>query len=366
MLERLYIEQSVWDTEEADRLRKALSRLPCERVADGAEVYRRVAMAADPVSEGKRVLLCTENRGRFLRPCPGTRNYTCCGYWIVHTGTYCTMDCSYCILQGYFHPPVLQYFLNRRDLFSQLEKLARHKPSRMRRLGTGEFTDSLIWEPWDPLARELATWFGTQRHGVLELKTKTVNIAGFQDVVHNRKTIMAWSINTPTVIAGQERGTAPLEARLEAAARCASWGYPLAFHFDPMVLYPGCEAEYIAVVEAIFRKVRPEDVVWVSLGTFRFMPHLKPVIERRFPESRIVYGEFVSGMDGKMRYFQPLRLRLYRSVAQALREVSPELCVYFCMENDKIWREALGFVPDQRGGLPRMLDESAASHCDLS
>jgi hypothetical protein len=35
------------------------------------------------------------------------------------------------------------------------------------------------------------------------------------------------------------------------------------------------------------------------------------------------------------------------------------------MEDDDVWKKSLGFVPADRGGLPRMLDERAAQLCGL-
>ncbi|MBW2167243.1 MAG: DNA photolyase, partial [Deltaproteobacteria bacterium] len=40
--------------------------------------------------------------------------------------------------------------------------------------------------------------------------------------------------------------------------------------------------------------------------------------------------------------------------------------IYFCMEDDEVWKKSLGFIPSERGGLPEMLDESAARHCRLA
>jgi hypothetical protein len=34
----------------------------------------------------------------------------------------------------------------------------------------------------------------------------------------------------------------------------------------------------------------------------------------------------------------------------------PRTCIYFCMENDTIWRQVFGFTPEDQGGLPAMLD----------
>jgi spore photoproduct lyase len=106
-------------------------------------------------------------------------------------------------------------------------------------------------------------------------------------------------------------------------------------------------------------------VVWISLGTFRFMPDLKPIIQDRFPESKIVYGEFINGLDGKMRYFKPLRIALYRRIIRCIQEIAPAVTVYFCMEDDEVWQKTFGFIPSEKGGLENMLDQSAIAHCGL-
>ena len=188
------------------------------------------------------------------------------------------------------------------------------------RIGTGEYTDSMIWEPWTDLSHLLVPKFSKQSRAVLELKTKTIAIDGLQHLDHNRKTIVAWSLNADAVIQREERRTAALSARIEAAATCQSWGYPLAFHFDPLVVYDGCESDYRRVIEQLFAHVSPDGIVWISLGSFRFMPDLKTIIEQRFAHSRIAYGEFITGLDNKMRYFKPLRIDLYRRIAGWIKD----------------------------------------------
>ena len=346
---------------------KALVRklgVPARIIDDPAMVFQAVNQHPDPVAAGKEILFITRNRGKFIKKCPGTRYYNCCGYVILHLGSFCTMDCSYCILQSYFHPPVLQYFANHTDMLSELAPvLSGHG---VKRIGTGEFTDSLIWEPWTDMTADLIPRFAEQSVAVLELKTKTTEIQNLHRFDHRKKTIMAWSLNTNRVIASEERNTTSLTQRLEAARDCQEMGYPLAFHFDPIVLYPGCEAEYHEVVRQLFQIVNPGNIVWISIGTFRFMPDLKQIITRRFADSRIVYGEFITGLDNKMRYFKPLRMAFYRKFVDDIRKMAPDVLLYYCMEDDEVWKKTMGFIPKEKGGLARLLDQSAIAHCGLS
>ncbi len=360
---QLFIDTHIRDHPETLSVSRRLN-LPMRYVEDPAHLYQWVNQAADPVQRGKQVLFLTRNKGGFLKTCPGTRAYTCCDYQILHVASFCTMDCSYCILQTYFHPPLLQYFVNREAL--DVELTALFSKDRISRVGTGEFTDSLIWEAWTDLTEYLVGRFSDQDRAVLELKTKTTDIARLAGLAHRRKTILAWSLNTPAVIRDEERRTTTLGARLKAAAQCQQWGYPLAFHFDPLVIYPGCEADYRKVVTQLFEHVSPDNIVWISLGSLRFMPALKPIIARRFPRSRIAYGEFITGLDNKMRYFKPLRMALYRQMVDWIRGAAPHVALYYCMEDDQVWQQTMGMVPSPSGGLGRMLDDSAVKVCGVS
>jgi len=358
----LFIDEKVLDSPLVAELESRLG-ISGRVVSDAGTVFQFVSQAADPIQKGKEVLYLTKNKGSFIRECPGTRSYICCGYKILHIGTFCTMDCSYCILQVYFHPPVLQFFVNHPDMIHELQQEFA-KPG-ISRIGTGEFTDSMIWEHSTALSSLLVPLFAGQTRAVLELKTKTTHIQRLKHLSHNRKTICAWSLNTERVIWEQERHTTSLNARLLAAEKCQSWGYPVAFHFDPIVLYDGCEAEYRHVIQQIFTRISADNIVWISIGTFRFIPELKSVIQRRFSDSTIVYGEFISGLDGKMRYFKPLRVAFYQKMVSWIRELAPDVLVYFCMESGEIWEKTMGFTPEKFGGLSRMLDVSAQKHCGL-
>ncbi len=361
-LKKLFVDAAVQSHPETKRVCQKIG-LPAETIDDPVALYRQINLSSDPVRRGKQILYLTKNKGGFLKPCPGTREYTCCDYQILHVASFCYMDCSYCILQSYFHPPLLQYFVNRDDLDSELSEF--FQKGEIARVGTGEFTDSLIWEPWTDLTETLVSRFSAQKKAVLELKTKTVNIDRLKGLDHRKKTILSWSLNTPRVIGSEERFTASLEERLQAARKCRQWGYPISFHFDPMVIYKGCEKEYRKVVTMIFDYVQPDDIVWISLGTFRFMPSLKAIVAKRFPSSKIIYGEFITGLDNKMRYFKPLRISLYQKMVDWLRELAPDVTVYFCMEDDEVWKKTMGFVPSHEGGLGKILDESATKVCEL-
>jgi spore photoproduct lyase len=346
---RVLVESEVADGELVLALRKNLPEAAFEIVDRVSETDCR-----DP-----DVLEVVRFQGRFLKSCPGTRHYHCCGYRILHFGTQCTLDCTYCILQAYLNQPNLRLFGNTGEMLRELSEELEQNPATLYRIGTGEFTDSLLLDPFTGLSRTLVPFFAGRQNAVLELKTKTTFVQNLADLDHNGHTIVAWSLNSEHVRLREEPLASSLDERFEAARLCSRMGYFLAFHFDPIIAYPEWRSGYGEIVDRLFDAVDPARIVWMSLGAFRFMPDLKGTIRARHPKSRIQYGEFIRGLDGKMRYFRDIRVEFYKFMVEKIRKVDPDLCAYLCMEGDDIWKESFGFSPGERGGLSAMLDDAA-------
>ena len=305
-----------------------------------------------------KVLYLKHYQGRFLRWCPGTSRYRCCGYRIVHIGENCPLSCSYCILQAYFQDRVLKVWANEGDLFRELASYFGNREERFR-VGTGEFTDSLALESITGYSRELVAFLAEFPNVCLELKTKVTDLSWMDAVQRPDRVLPAWSLNAPEIVASQERGTASLEERLQAAADCAGKGFRVCLHFDPIIVYPGWEQGYRRIIDCIFDYLRPENIAYLSLGSFRCMPQLKELIAAGWPQATFIHEEMVTGMDGKLRLLRPQRIRQLRYVADRLKRYGLGRQIYLCMESDEVWRAALGWTPMDLGGLQRHLLELA-------
>ena len=97
-------------------------------------------------------------------------------------------------------------------------------------------------------------------------------------------------------------------------------GYPLGFHFDPIIFHEGWEKGYQEDRSFLFStQIDPKRVVWISLGGFRYPPQLKGIARERFPKTRIFLGELFPGKDGKFRYFKEIRVEMYRKMVGWLK-----------------------------------------------
>ncbi len=311
------------------------------------------------LNQGKQHLLLCRNKGAFFKPCPGTKEYTCCDYQVLNIGMNCPMDCVYCILQAYLNNPWMTFFVNIEDMFEELNKGLAEKPDTFFRIGTGEFTDSLGIDSLTNLSSKLVNFIGKKNNAVLELKTKSNVIENLEHASPNGRSVIAWSLNSPSIMQKDEIRTASLQQRLEAAARVAEWGYLLAFHFDPIIYHQGWEEGYRDTIQKLYEMVPADKIVWISLGALRYLPSLKGIATERFPSSTFFYEEFVPGLDGKYRYFRPERVKMYKLLYEELKKKADDhTCIYFCMESSEIWHEVFGYTPEEKGGLPDMLDKA--------
>ncbi|MFZ2087190.1 MAG: spore photoproduct lyase family protein [Desulfobaccales bacterium] len=352
---RILVEEAAWDYAMTRRVLARLPRLPVTVIPDREVLRPREANPAEWLGESKTTLLLAVQKGPFWRACPGTREYICCGYQVLQVALNCPFDCAYCILQGYVNIPAVTVFVNVEDLQAELEARWAEAPEQVWRLGTGEFGDSLALEKLTGLHESLLPLFARRPQAFLEIKSKWHSLEHLLPLGPNPQAIFAWSLNPPELIREVEHGAALLETRLKAAQQAATAGFRLAFHFDPLIYFPGWQEAYGRTVERLGDLVSAADVVWVSLGSLRFMPSLRPIIFSRFPHSRLGSEEMVRGPDGKLRYFKNLRVDMYSLLRDELSKVFPRAQLYLCMESPRVWREVFGYAPEGEG-LARLLD----------
>jgi spore photoproduct lyase len=356
-IEKIYLDEKAEKDEAAQIVLKGLSHIPVERIQDKKGLIKQFLSVPDPIGIGKRHLLITRFYGRRLKPCPGTSQHICCGYHVINAVTNCPMDCSYCVLQGYLNNPFLTLYSNWDDLLQEIDHFLACHPQPILRLGTGELSDSLALDPIFPLSHVLIPFFAERHNGILELKTKSANVHPLLHLNHRGKTVVSWSLNPPKIIGEEEMRTAPLEERIDAAKKCQEKGYPLGFHFDPIIYYEGWEKEYKETIFRLFKQMDPQRVIWISLGGFRYPPQLKSIAEERFPKTQIFLGELFPGRDGKFRYFKEIRLEMYRKMVGWLMEVNQDLFIYLCMESKEVWERVFGWSPSNSRHLDHLFEE---------
>jgi spore photoproduct lyase len=355
--EEILIERDCERMAMVSRLKAALPQVPLKVIDHGSEKVSFPASASADFGAAKKRLYVAKHKGDFLKKCPGSDGQVCCNYFVINFASNCPMDCSYCYLQEYLADnPALKVFANVDDLLGEADELLTKHRRYFFRIGTGEITDSLILDPYIGFTREIVPFFAEQPNVLLELKTKSNCVEDLLTLHPKERVVVSWSINPQTVIDAEEHGTASLLERLQAARLCQDAGYRLGFHFDPMIEYPDWEKDYEELVEQLFATVDWRRISWLSMGVLRNTPGLKRAMRERLPRTRLLVAEQVPNPDGKLRYFQPLRIEMYRKMLGWIRGSAPTVKVYLCMESKHVWEQVFGYAPSCEKELGAQLD----------
>jgi spore photoproduct lyase len=91
--------------------------------------------------------------------------------------------------------------------------------------------------------------------------------------------------------------------------------------------------------------IPPKKISFISMGGLRMTPTLRTIARRRFPGDAMLCGEDVLASDRRFRTFTPLRLKLYRTLAERFRKAGADLPAYLCMEPASIHERVFGATP---------------------
>lgn len=284
--------------------------------------------------------------GKILGRCPVSSEKTrCCQLMTLDVVWQCGFDCSYCSIQSFYYGNKVRFVKNLAQRLSEIEI----DPSLRYHIGTGQSSDSLMWGNRHGLLENL-TQFATQHPNIiLEMKSKSDNISWFQQQYKEngtpppRNILFTWSLNTPHLIRVEERGSATLERRLQAARALADMGCAVGFHFHPMVMYDNWKEDYRNLVKQVVELFNPSEIMTLSIGT---LTYIKPVIKKvraRLTKSRILQMP-MEEIAGKVSYPYEQKVEmfswLYQSFPESWRE---QLFYYMCMEDSALWLDVFGF-----------------------
>ncbi len=306
--------------------------------------------------DGKKKVDFVPYKGEKMDTCATIHDeYVCCNVKVLKSVSNCPFDCSYCFLQNYLTNPQLEVVDDITRLMQEIEIKTTAQPWRFFRIGTWELGDSLALEEQTGQAKQLIEHFKDIPNAVLELKTKSNVVDPILDCVHHQKTVVSWSMNTPFIIDTEEHKTASFDERITAIKKVVDAGYLVGLHFDPMILYSDWKQDYLECLDACRNVLPPEHVAWISIGSLRFNPEQKRLIENNFRGSDITCQEMVKGSDNKMRYVKPMRIQMYQHMMANIRRLWGENAfVYLCMERWDIWDKVMDIQPRSIGELDFM------------
>ncbi len=267
----------------------------------------------------------------------------------------CAMACSYCVLQNHYDEAVIAVPTNLKAKLAEVEL----NPAKRYRIGTGEYSDSLLWGNKNDILADLCDFARAHPNAIIELKTKSANVGWILENGIPANVCCSWSLNPQTIVANEEHKTASLDRRLQAARAVADKGVKVGFHFHPMMYFEGWEAEYQALMARVVAMFKPEEVLWISLGCVTMLKGFAQDFRLKYSHSKLLQMETETTPDGKITYAFAVREGLYRNALAALAPWKDQVFQYLCMEHKPMWDSVMGFAYPSMGEFDDAFNASA-------
>ena len=275
-----------------------------------------------------------EDSSTLLGTCPVSSEMTrCCRLMTLDAVIHCGFDCSYCTIQSFYKNNTIRFHRGLKDKLKKLDL----DPRRIYHIGTGQSSDSLLWGNRHGLLDHLFDFASAHPNVILELKTKSGNIAPLLKRPIPPNVLTTWSLNTSTIILHEERGTASLDERLAAAEEIAAKGRLVGFHLHPIIPYRGWKEEYGQVIRQLLGRFSPDQVSHVSFGTLTFIKPVIKAIRRRGLRTKVLQMP-LEETAGKFGYPRAVKETLFRTAYEEFAPWHGEVFFYLCMEEASLWK----------------------------
>jgi len=323
-----YIEKSVSKSDLVKRIKGKFPKAKYQEIATYKDFVSQKPYTLKDYNDRTDSIFIVKEKYDFYHPCPCSPSSKRCGYHNMKLGWGCPFDCIYCFLPAYINSPGIVIPANIEDFFKAFEKY----PQNIR-LGTGQFTDSLVFDSLTEYSPLIIDFFRNHPSSTFEFKTKSNCVELLLQQKPASNIVVGWSLNPERIIKESEYSTASLRQRLDAAEKCVQKGFKVAFHFDPIIFYSGWERDYNSVVNRVFDLIPAQAIAWISLGTLRMTLKQKKTIESRFPNNSLLNAELIPGYDEKLRYPFKIRKEMYKQMKKWIRNQSKTIPIYLCMES---------------------------------
>ena len=266
----------------------------------------------------------------------------CAKFYKLTAYNNCNFWCEYCYLYLTFRTqPISTHFINYEKMYDEIIKFDRLKvPKSLRVLNLGELGDPLAVDYITGFAKQIIPFMPEHAPGTrLLFLTKSDCVNEILTLNHDGQPIISFSVNTDAVFQQLEHRTASPESRLIAAAKVQKAGYEVRLRIDPIIFYSAWERDYIALIDKIFEYVQPTRI---TIGEYRPSNGLANHISARFPKSALLKVNKSLVREGKkLRYPKNLRIKMFRTIVEAIEKHRSGIDISLCKEQPEIWK-ALG------------------------
>lgn len=263
---------------------------------------------AEGFMEGKRTLVVGVRRTKNFETCRPSAHFQ------LPLATSCPGRCEYCYLMTNLgRKPYVRIYVNIDEILAGARGYIEQRKPEITFFEGAATSDPVPTEPYTGLLARAIAFFGAEEYGRFRFVTKFTDIDSLLTIPHQGHTSFRFSLNTESVIRQHEHGTPVLNARLSAAKKVASAGYPLGFLIAPIIISENWREDYRAMFVSAAAALNgcPPGLTF-ELITHRFTKRAKETIREVYPDTSLDLDEdartFKYGQFGYGKYVYPPEL----------------------------------------------------------
>lgn len=274
-----------------------LSKLPDANVVcikHYKDVFDRKRQNAVLQHEHRSLIVAARDGNRVFEGAPVCQSFGNKNFYYASSMMNCPFDCEYCYLKGMYPSSNMVVFVNLEDYRADVESKLAEGPMYV----CASYDTDLI--AMNALTGHVDFWKELARsHPDLLVELRTKAAVEIMDNISN--VIYAFTVSPEEVVSRYERATAPVSARIKAAAKALDNGAKVRLCFDPIIKIPDYENAYKNLVDEVAAELPFEKLTDVSVGTFRISSDYLNKMRRAYPDSEVAWYPYVI-KDGVAQY----------------------------------------------------------------
>ena len=296
-----YIEKEIWQHKKTLEI---LDKFPEKRIVEidsFSEVFNRKNQSFRKQKDSNTPFILAKKQKGFVQKNPDFCTSHFDHNFYFSTSLNCSFDCEYCFLQGMYRSAYFVLFVNTDDFKIDIQKTIKDCSGKAMFFSAYD-NDGLALDAITGFSTDFVEWFAQFEDSLLEIRTKSANIAALKKLSPTKNTIIAFTLSPKEIQEQYEKKTATLDARVTAINELQSLGWKVAVRIEPLIYMPKWEGIYSQFFEYLAKNLKTERVENVYFGVFKLPKEFLKSMQKMYPESKLFHRYFEQGKDGEMTY----------------------------------------------------------------
>ena len=236
--------------------------------------------------EHRALIIAVRDGNRIYRGAPVCQSFGNKNFFYASSMMNCPFDCEYCYLRGMYLSSYIVVFVNLDDYKTDIEERLGQGPKY---ICASYDTDLIAMNGLTGHADFWKEMAATHDDLLVELRTKTAP----EITESTPNVIYAFTLSPAQIVERYERFTAPVDARIRAAAKAIENGANVRLCFDPVIKIPDYQEAYKKLIEDAAAAIDFSRLTDISVGTFRISADYLTRMRKAYPDSEIAWYPYM-------------------------------------------------------------------------